>query len=113
MSAFVVALHISTVFFCDGGGGEGLCCRLVCHCSNKATTDARLVFIVDEGRGIDPTVECEEVAVPFHQSLRSSAQFAVLQYRFHAVHFIGGYLHHLQLQFVVGSVEHFTAIVDQ
>ena len=93
-SAVFLGLCVSTVlFFYDGGGGGGevLCYRLVCHRSNEATTDARLVFIADEGHGIDPAVELGGVAVRFHQSLRSSAHLAALQDRFHAVHFIGGY----------------------
>ena len=103
----------STVYFVfhDGdGGGEGLCCRLVCYNSNEETTDAQLVFIVDEGLGIDPAVEFGGVAVPFHQSLRSPAHLASLQYRFHAVHVIGGYRHLLQLRSVEGSVQYFTEI---
>ena len=76
-SVVVVALSVSTVFcyyvllllFFYGGGGEGLCCRLVCHRSNEATTEARLVFIVDEGLGTDPAVEFGGVALPFHKSL--------------------------------------------
>ena len=95
----VVALRVSTVFCCvlydvDGGG---LCCRLVCHRSNEVTTSARLVFIVDEVLGINPAVELGVVAVPFHQSLRSSAHLAMLQYRFLTEHFIGGYQHLVQL----------------
>ena len=122
-STLVAALSVSIVFCCccallllfvyDGGGGEVLCCRLVCHRSNEVTTDARLVFIVDERLSIDPAVEFGRVAVPFHQSLRSSAHLAALQYRFHATHVIGGYRHLLQLRFVEGSVQHFTEIVDQ
>ena len=108
-----LALCLSTVlFFCDGGG-EVLCCRFLCHRSSEPTTDARRVFIVDEGLDIDSAVELGGVAVPFHQSLRSFAYLAALQYRFHAVHFIGGYRHLLQLRFVEGSVQHFTEIVDQ
>ena len=117
-SAVVVALRVSIVFcvflhlfFCDGGGGEALCCPLVCHRSNEAMANARLIFIVDEGLGFDSAVEFGGVAVPFHQSLRSSAHLAPLQYRLHAVHFIGGYLHLLQLRFVEGSVQHFIDIV--
>ena len=80
-SAVVVALRVSTdlcyvllLFFYDGGGGEGLCCRLVCHRSNEATTGAHRVFIVDEGFGIHPIVGFRGVAIPFYQSLRSSAR---------------------------------------
>ena len=109
-----VALRVSTVFCVlliffayDSGGGE----ELVCLRSNEATTDARLVFIVEEGLGIDPAFEFGEVAVPFHQRLRSSTHLAALRYRFHAVHFLDGYL--LQLRFVEGSVQHFTEIVDE
>ena len=98
-SAVFLALRISTVLFFYDGGGEVLCCRPVCHRSNEPTTDARLVFIVDEILGIDPAVELGGVAVPFHQSLRSSAHLAALHYRFHAVHFIGGYRRLLQLRF--------------
>ena len=87
-SVVFVALRVSTVlcydvlsllfFFYDGGGGGGevLCCRLVSHRSNEATTDARLVLIVDEGLDIDPVVEVGGVVVQFHQSLRSSAHIA-------------------------------------
>ena len=75
-SAVFHALRISTVIcvfvFLYGGGGS-LYCRLVCHRSNEPTTDARLVFIVYEGLGIDPAVEFGGVVVPFHQSLCSSA----------------------------------------
>ena len=86
-SAVFLALRVSTVLFFffffyeggDGGGGEVPCCRLFCHRSNEATIDALLVFIVDEGLGIDPAVALGGVAVPFHQSLRSSANLA-LQY---------------------------------
>ena len=99
-SVVFVALRVSTVlcydvislllFFYDGGGGGGgggevLCCRLVCRRSNEATTDARLVFIVDEGLDIHPVVEVGEVVVQVHQSLRSSAYLAALQYRFHFI----------------------------
>ena len=89
-SAVFLALCVSNVFFFffydgGGGGGEVLCCRVVCHRSNEATTNARLVFIADEGLGIDPAVQIGGVAVPFHQSLR----------------------------FVEGAVQHFTEIVDQ
>ena len=90
------------VLFYDGDGGEVLCCRLICHLSNEATTNARLIFIVDEGLGIDPAVEFGGVAAPFHQSLRSSVHLAALHYRFHAVHFIDG-CRHLQFRFVEGS----------
>ena len=79
----------------------------------KISVVARLVFIVDESLGIDPAVEFGEVAVPFHQSLRSSTHLAALQYRFHAVHFIDGYRHLLQLRFVEGAVQHFTEILGQ
>ena len=118
-SAVLLALCVSTVlFFYDGGGsgggsGEVLCYRLVCHCSNEVTTDARLDFIANERLGIDPAVEFGGVAVPLHQSFRSSTYFAALQYRFHAVHFIDGYRHLLQLWFVEGAVQHFSEIVDQ
>ena len=124
-SAVFLALHVSTVlflffftffFFYDGGndgGDDVLCCRLVCHRSNEATTYTRLVFIVDEGLGIDTAVEFGGVAEPFHQSLRSSAYLAALQKRFHAAIFICGYRHLLQLRFVEGSVQHFTEMVDQ
>ena len=113
-----LALCVSTVlFFYDGsggsGGGEVLCYRLVCHRPIEVTTDARLDFIANESLGIDPAVELGRVAVPFHQSLPSSTQFAALQYRFHAVHFIDGYRHLLQLWFVEGAVQHFAEIVDQ
>ena len=77
------------------------------------TTDARLDFIANESLGTDPAVELRGVAVPFHQSLRSSTHLTELQYRFHAVHFIDGYRHLLQLWFVEGAVQHFTEIVDQ
>ena len=70
-SAVFVAVRISTVLCCKvllsllfyGGGGEVLCCRLVCHLSNEEKTDVRL-------------------AVPFHQSFRSYAHLAALQNRF-------------------------------
>ena len=66
--------------------------------SNEVATDARQVSIVDEGLGIEPAVEFGGVAVPFHQSLLSSAHLGTLQYRFHAVE---------------GSVQHFTEVVNQ
>ena len=58
-------------------------------------------------------VEFGGVAVPLHQSVRSSTYFAALQCRFHAVHFIDGYRHLLQLWFVEGAAQHFSEIVDQ
>ena len=116
-----VALRVNTVVVCcccfifvyEGCDGVGLCSRFVSHRCNEATADARLVFIVDKGLGIDPAVEFGGVAVPFHQSLCSSAHLAALQYRFHAVRFIGGDRHLLQLRFVEGSVQHSTEIADQ
>ena len=71
-----------------------------------------LMNIVDEGLGIDPAVEFGRVAEPFHQSLRSPAYFTALQNQFHAVQFIGGYRHLMQLQFVEDAVQHFE-IFDQ
>ena len=49
-----VTLSVSTAFCCVlyNGDGGSLCCRLVCHRSNEATTGVRLVFTVDEGRTI-------------------------------------------------------------
>ena len=116
-SAVFLALCVRTVLIFydggDGGGGEVLCYRLVCHRPNEVTRDVRLDFIANEGLGIDPAVELGGVAVPFHQILRSSTHLAALQYRFHAVHFIDGYRHLLQLCFVEGAVQHFAEIVDQ
>ena len=115
-SAVFLALCVSTVlFFYDGGGGGGevLCYRLVCRRSNEVTTDVRLDYIANEGLGIDPAVELGGVAVPFHQSLRSSTHLTALQYRFNAVHFIDGHRHLLQLWFVESTVQHFAEIVDQ
>ena len=74
---------------------------------------ASLYSRVDECLGIDPTVEFGGVAEPFHQSLRSSTYLTTLQYRFHVVHFIGGYRHLLQLHFVEGAFQHFAEIVPQ
>ena len=119
-SAVFLAGCISTVlciFFVfvygGGGGGEVLCCRCGCHRCIVATADGRLVFIVDEGLGIDPAVEFGGVVVPFHQRLRSSPYLTPLQHRFHAVHFIDGYRHLLQLRLVEGAVQHFTEIFVQ
>ena len=68
---------------------------------------------MDECLGIDPAVEFGGVAEPFHRSLRSSTYLTTLQYRLHAEHFIGGYRHLLQFQFVEGAVQHFAEIVPQ
>ena len=68
---------------------------------------------MDECLGIDPVVAFGGVAEPFHQSLRSSTYLTTLQYRFHVLHFIGGYRHLLQLQFVEGAVQHFAEIIPQ
>ena len=90
-SAVFLALCVRTVlFFYDGGGGGGevICYRLVYHRSNEVTTDARLDFIANESLSIDPAAELGGVAVPFHQSLRSSTHLTALQYRFHAVHLL-------------------------
>ena len=51
-SAVFLARRISTIllFFhlvYDGGGGEGLWCRVLCHFSNEVSPYARLVFIVE------------------------------------------------------------------
>ena len=64
-------------------------------------------------RGIDQAVEFGGVAEPFHQSLRLSTYLTTLQYRFHVVHFIGGYRHLLQFHLVEGAIQHFAEIVPQ
>ena len=91
-SAVFLALCISTVlfffFFYDGGiggCGEVLCYRFVCHRSNEATTDARLVIIADEGLGVDPAVELGGGSRTI--SPKPPFYLVALQYRFHAVHF--------------------------
>ena len=97
------ATHQILTSICDASFGR----------QDKTSSAMRTPVFFDERLGIDPAVEFGGVAAPFHQSLRSSAYFAALQYRFHAVHFIGGYRQLLQLRFVEGSVHHFSEIVDQ
>ena len=95
-----------------GGGGEVLCCRLVWHRSNEATTDARLVFIADEGLGVDPAVEFGGVAVIFHQSLCSSAYMRRCSTNSTGYTLSAG-TDTFCRRFVEGSIQHFTEIVDQ
>ena len=88
-------------------------CRVVCHFPNAVSSCARLGFIVDESLGIDPAVEVGGIAEPFHQSFLTFTNRTAFQYRFNTVHFIKGYRHLLQLQFVEGTLQHFAEIVPQ
>ena len=88
-------------------------CRVSFLECSVAMCAASLYNGVDECPGIDPAVEFGGIAEPFHQSLLSSTNFTALQYLFNTVHFIDGYRHLLQLQFVEGTVQHFAEIVPQ